>query len=227
MSDAHATSPKAAQEDPLVRAFWEAISSYDSMTGTHSGRVADLAGLLAAQLDINLPDRLLMAHAGLVHDLGKLGLPPAILAKSGPLTPEERAEVERHPIIGADILLSTSFDLAPMAAGVRAHHERWDGTGYPDGLAGEQIPLFGRVLAVVDVYDALTNPRTYRNFVYTRSQARTFLEEHAGSHFDPECVSASLDVLIAQDRGRRQFSVPPTAARTRGNPREESAELEP
>ena len=174
--------------------------------------VGDLAGLIAAQLDIDRPDRLLVAHAGVVHDLGKLGLSPAILAEPGPLTPEERVEVERHPVIGAEVLLSISADLAPMAAGVRAHHERWDGTGYPDGLAGEEIPLFGRLLAVVDVYDALTHPRIYRKAVYTRSRARAYLEEHAGTHFDAECVSASLDILRAKARGRtRPVSLRPQA----------------
>jgi putative two-component system response regulator len=194
------------QEEMLVQALGRAVSSYDGLTGRHSGRVGVLAGLLAAQLDLSCPDRLLVAHAGVVHDLGKLGISPTILAKEGRLTPDEIDEVQRHPIIGAEMLLSLSAELAAMAAGVRAHHERWDGGGYPDGLAGEDIPVFGRVLAVVDVYDAITHPRSYRKTIYSPSHARAFVEERSGTHFDPECVSASLDVLRARERGRRQFS---------------------
>lgn len=201
------TDPKNEHEDSLVRAFRKAISAYDATTGKHSGRVGDLAALLAAELDIDHPDRLLVTHAAVVHDLGKLGLSSVILNKPGPLTPEERAEMELHPVIGSEVLLSVSSDLAPMAAGVRSHHERWDGTGYPDGIAGEEIPFFGRLLAVVDVYDALTHSRTYRNFAYTPSRARAYLEEHVGSQFDAECVRAGLDVLRAKQQGRRQFAV--------------------
>ncbi len=201
------TNRSDKQEQSLVRALGQAVASYDGLTGRHSGRVGDLAGLLAAQLDLSSPDRLIAAHAGVLHDLGKLGMAPSVLAKEGRLTPEETAEVQRHPIIGAEMLLAISTDLAPMAAGVRAHHERWDGTGYPDRLAGAAIPVFGRVLAVVDVYDALTHPRTYRKTIYSASHARAYLLERAGPHFDPDCVDASLDFLVARERGRRQFSM--------------------
>lgn len=197
----------AQQRYLLVRAFGRAISDYDLLTGNHSGRVSHLAALLAAQLDLDRPDRLLVAHAGVVHDLGKLGIDPRILSKPGPLTTDERAEIERHPIIGSEMLLSISPDLAPMAAGVRAHHERWDGRGYPDGLAGSEIPVFGRVLGVVDVYDALTHPRSYRRTVFSAAKARSYLEEHAGTQFEPECVHATMDILRAAERARRQFAV--------------------
>jgi HD-GYP domain-containing protein (c-di-GMP phosphodiesterase class II) len=179
----------------IAEALNRALSHYDEPTANHSERVGTLAGLLAAQLDLDRPDRLLIAQAGIVHDVGKLGIRPAILAKTGPLTPDERTEVQRHSAIGAEMLLDISPDLAPLAEGVRAHHERWDGTGYPDGLAGDEIPLFGRLLAVVDVYDALTSPRIYRNSHYTSSEAMTYLEEHAGTQFDPQVVRATLDIL--------------------------------
>jgi putative two-component system response regulator len=191
--------------ESIVHALNQAVIYYDEPTGGHSARVGDLAGLLAAQLDLGHPDRLLVAHAGVIHDIGKLGIKPEILAKAGPLTPEERTEVQRHSAIGAEVLLDISPDLALLAGGVRAHHERWDGTGYPDGLAGEQIPLFGRLLAVVDVYDALTSPRNYRKSFYTSDEAMAYIEEHAGTQFDPECVSATLDVLRAQAHGLHQF----------------------
>jgi len=192
-------------EESLVHAFDSALGAYDTHLAGHSSRVGNLAGLLAAQLDLERPDRLLVTHVAIVHDLGKLGLPRDVLVKSGPLTADERREVERHPAIGASVLLAMSQDLVPLAAGVRAHHERWDGAGYPDGLSGEQIPLFGRLLAVVDVYDALTHPRIYRSNVFSPAQARAYLEEHAGTQFDPECVRAGLEVLIAHERERRQF----------------------
>ncbi len=152
----------------------------------------------------------------MLHDLGKLGVSGAILAKEGRLTPDERAEIERHPDIGADMLLAVSPDLAPMAEGVRAHHEQWDGGGYPRGLAGEAIPRFGRLLGVIDVYDAITHPRSYRKTVYSRARARDFLRERSGTHFDPECVNAAIEVLIAADLGRRQFSVPVPRDATKG-----------
>ncbi|MGD0082909.1 MAG: HD-GYP domain-containing protein [Acidimicrobiales bacterium] len=200
-------SASERQEQSLVRALRLAVSSYDGLTGRHSGRVGSLAGLLATQLDLASPDRLIVAHAGVLHDLGKLGLSPEVLVKEGRLTPEETEEVQRHPIIGAKMLLAISPALASMAAGVRAHHERWDGAGYPDGLAGEAIPVFGRVLAVVDVYDALTHPRSYRKTIYSAGRARAYLQEHVGTYFDPDCVSATLDILRAKERGRRQFPV--------------------
>ncbi|MGO8877582.1 MAG: HD-GYP domain-containing protein [Acidimicrobiales bacterium] len=194
-----------AHEQSLVDAFDSALGAYDAHLAGHASRVGNLAGLLAAQLDLDRPDRLLVTHIAIVHDLGKLGLPREILNKKGRLSPEERAAVQQHPVIGADVLLAMSRDLDPLAAGVRAHHERWDGTGYPDHLSGTQIPFFGRLLAVMDVYDALTHPRIYRNNVFTPEAAREYLAEHSGTQFDPECVSASLEVLIAHEKERRQF----------------------
>lgn len=198
-------SPSEEHRDLLVAAFRDALNAYDSQLARHSGKVGTLAALLAAQLDLDHADRLLVGHAGVVHDLGKLGVSPSILQKPGPLTPEERVQVQRHSAIGAETLLSLSDELEPMAAGVRSHHERWDGHGYPDGLAGEEIPRFGRLLAVVDVYDALTQERAYRKKVFSSEEGRAYLEENAGTQFDPEYVSAVLDVLRAQAADRRTF----------------------
>lgn len=192
-------------ERSLVHAFDSALDAYDAHLGGHGTRVGHLAGLLAAQLDLDRPDRLLVTHVALIHDLGKLGLPRSILNKRGPLSPDEREAVQRHPVVGADVLLAMSRDLDQLAAGVRSHHERWDGGGYPDHLSGESIPYFGRLLAVVDVYDALTHPRAYRNQIFSPPAARAYLEEHAGTQFDPECVRASLEMLIGLERERRQF----------------------
>ena len=203
---AGAGSADAEGQDTVVRRLEGVLAAYDQDLWNHSIQVSDLARLLAAQLDLDHPGRPLVAHAGVVHDLGKVGLPRAILDKPGPLTAEERQAVERHSAIGADMLLALSPQFAPLAEAVRTHHERWDGGGYPDGLAGEKIPRSGRVLAVVDVYSALTQPRRYRSTVFSPAEARAYLQEHAGTQFDPECVAASLDVLRAHETSRRQLS---------------------
>lgn len=190
-----------------MQAFGRALAWYDVPTERHSGRVSSLAALMAAELDLDTRERIVAADAGLVHDLGKLGMPTEILSKPGPLTEAERAAMERHPVIGAEILLRISPDLSTVALGVRSHHERWDGLGYPDGTAGEQIPLFGRLVAVVDVYDALTHRRSYRKSVYSPSRARRYLADHAGTEFDPECVEAALPVLRAHASARSVYGL--------------------
>ncbi len=126
----------------------------------------------------------------MLHDPGKLAVPAEILTKQGPLNSDEWAEVHRHPSVGSDLLRTISPGLDPVAAAVRAHHERWDGRGYPDGLAGANIPLAGRIVAVADVYDALTHPRSYRPNAYTLTAAVEYLTTNAGSHFAPDVIEA-------------------------------------
>ncbi len=183
----------------IAEALNRALFHYDEPAANHSKRVGTLAGLLAIQLDLDRPNRTLVAQAGIVHDVGKLGIKRAILAKAGPLTPDEQTEVRRHSTIGAEVLLDISPDLTPIAEGIRSHHEHWDGAGYPNGLAGKKIPLFGRILAVADVYDALTSPRVYRESCYTSDAAKGYIEEHANTQFDPEVVAAMLDLLRLQN----------------------------
>jgi putative two-component system response regulator len=179
----------------IAVALNRALFHYDEATAGHSVRTGSLAGRLATELDLDRLDRTLVVQAGIVHDVGKLAIKLAVLHKAGPLTADEKIEMERHSGIGAEMLLVISSDLAPIAEGIGSHHERWDGTGYPDGLAGEEIPLFGRILAVADVYDALTNTRAYRNWKYTRDAALAYVEDHAGTEFDPKVVAAMLDLL--------------------------------
>ena len=193
-------------ETSIAIALRRALASYDSPTGTHSGRVGDLAALIAPELELD-SGGLLFPYAGFLHDLGKLGLPKELLSRPGPLSERERKDVERHPIIGSEVLLAISEELAPIAAGVRAHHERWDGLGYPDGLSGTRIPPLGRLLAVVDVYDVLTHRRSYRSSSFTRGRAMAYLSDHSGMQFDPDHVGAAVAVLRAQHKGRRQFAM--------------------
>ncbi len=132
--------------------------------------------------------------AALLHDLGKMGVPAAVLSKKGPLSATEWVEMKRHPTIGAEMLVSLSPRLEPIAAGLRAHHERWDGSGYPDALVGAKIPRVGRIVAVADALDAMTHPRSYRQGVATRRDAMAELKAGAGTDFDPEVIAALVDL---------------------------------
>ncbi len=172
----------------LLPAFNSAVSMYDRGTAQHSARVAHLSALMAAQLELPARDVESVRWAGMLHDLGKLAVSPEVLRKPGPLDEAEWAEVRRHPIVGADVLLTVSAELGTVAAAVRAHHERWDGAGYPDRLAGEDIPLLGRLVTVADVYDSLIHPRPYRTGRYTPGQAIAELERGSASRFDPAAV---------------------------------------
>ncbi len=142
-----------------------------------------------------------LAQGALLHDVGKIGVPDAILHKPGPLTDEERAVIEEHPARG-DQILAASFPDAGERAVIRHHHERWDGRGYPDRLAGVAIPAEARIAAVADVYDALRSERSYRGAL-SREQARAYIQENAGTHFDPACADALLAVA---DRCEAEFA---------------------
>lgn len=171
-----------------VRALVLATEARDPYTAGHSLRVAMNAVRLGEAMGLSGDKLRALAQGGVVHDVGKIEIPDAILNKPGPLTPEERAIVQQHPVTGYRMCSRLGFMKDELDI-VRYHHERWDGRGYPDGLAGERIPLLARVLAVVDVYDALTSARSYRG-PWTHEQARTYILEQAGRQFDPRCVEA-------------------------------------
>jgi HD-GYP domain-containing protein (c-di-GMP phosphodiesterase class II) len=159
-------------------------------TGAHSRRVARYATGLARQIE--LPRELIarIRGAAAVHDIGKLEMPAEIVNKPGPLSAEEFAIVKRHSQAGARIVARLGHgELAPI---VRHHHERFDGSGYPDGLAGEEIPLGARIVAVADTFDAVTSPRPYRA-AERDSEAMALLRDEAGAHLDPELVEAFRD----------------------------------
>jgi putative two-component system response regulator len=166
----------------------------DDDTGQHTRRVGDGAARLASALGLSAPQIELIRRAAPLHDVGKIGIPDHVLLKPGRLTPEELAVMQTHTTLGARMLAGGNTELVQMAERIAlCHHERWDGTGYPRGLAGDAIPLEARLVAVVDVYDALTSDRPYRR-AWEVSKVRAHIEEGAGGHFDPLVVAAFLRV---------------------------------
>jgi ribonuclease P protein subunit RPR2 len=171
-----------------VRALSNAVEARDAYTSKHAERVAAYGLEIARALGITLSDTEEIEFGFLLHDIGKVAIADAIIYKPGSLTEKERALMEQHPVIGAEIVRGIEF-LGAAAEVVRSHHERWDGHGYPDGLRGDEIPLAARVFAVADVFDALTTERPYRRASPLASARRTIMEE-AGNHFDPRVVEA-------------------------------------
>jgi len=179
-------------QDVLV-ALANAVDAKDPLTEHHCGRVADSALALARLAGLDSDETEAVGYGAVLHDVGKIGIAEAVLTKPGTLTDEERAEMQRHPIVGAEILgpLRLGRVIGPI---VRAHHERWDGAGYPDRLRGDQIPVGARIVAVTDAYDAMTHDRPYRRRMGS-DEARAELLRHRGSQFDPELVDLFLGHL--------------------------------
>jgi ribonuclease P protein subunit RPR2 len=170
-----------------VRALAGAVEARDAYTAHHADRVSAYGLELAAATGLEVAEEAELECAFLLHDIGKVAIPDGILFKAGTLDHDEREVMERHPVIGEDIIREIPF-LEPARALVRHHHERWDGGGYPDGLAGEAIPLVARVFALADALDALTSDRPYRAAVGI-ARAREVLESAQG-HFDPTVLEA-------------------------------------
>jgi ribonuclease P protein subunit RPR2 len=171
-----------------VRALSNAVEARDAYTGKHADRVNAYGLELARRAGLDVVGRPELEFGFLLHDVGKVAVPDAILFKTGPLTEDERALIAQHPVTGAEILRDVTF-LGDGIDVVRHHHERWDGGGYPDGLAGEAIPLPARVFAVADTLDALTSDRPYRDAVGW-DVAREIVHDAAGTQFDPAVVAA-------------------------------------
>jgi HD-GYP domain-containing protein (c-di-GMP phosphodiesterase class II) len=185
-----AVHPSRAMLDALAHV----MATRDMATAEHAWRVQRLAVALAQ--DVALGDDFLMAsvHAAApLHDIGKLAIPDSVLHKPGPLTPEEYELVKGHAALGGEILGAIEYG-RPLAQIVRHHHENWDGTGYPDGLRGTEIPLGARVLAVVDCYDALTSERPYRQPL-THPDAMVMILERRGTMYDPAILDAFVHVV--------------------------------
>jgi HD-GYP domain-containing protein (c-di-GMP phosphodiesterase class II) len=186
-----------------VRALASAVEARDAYTGRHAERVAAYGMQIAAAAGMQLGDEPEIEFGFLLHDVGKVAVPDAILFKPGPLTPEERAIIQRHPVTGSEIVRDIDF-LGAARDVIRSHHERWDGTGYPDRLAGTDIPLSARVFAVADTLDALTTNRPYRR-ASPFPKARAIIVGDGGTHFDPEIIAAyeSLPDAVLHDTRRR------------------------
>ena len=172
-----------------VTALATALESKDSGTGTHSQRVQRYALELARTLGNDLADDPSAEYGFLLHDVGKIGIPDSILQKPGPLSPEERAQMETHTILGEQMLGGVAFLRGAGLEIVRSHHERWDGDGYPDRLSGGEIPFGARIFAVADTLDAMTSHRPYRRALPWRSAGEEITRERGGQ-FDPDVVHA-------------------------------------
>jgi PAS domain S-box-containing protein len=178
-----------------VERLAKALEMHDGETGRHVNRMASIAAFLANQVGLDRDRVLLLRTAAPMHDVGKVATPDGVLQKAGPLTPEEREEMERHTTVGYQILADSESELLQLAATIAlTHHERWDGGGYPQGLAGEEIPIEGRITAVADVFDALLSDRCYRSALSVED-AIEVIEEGRGTHFDPQIVDALLNHL--------------------------------
>jgi putative nucleotidyltransferase with HDIG domain len=200
VGDLPAAELVASQEaflGPRVRALMVRLEQKDRSTEEHTRRVAELAVAIGDELGL-APGRLReLALGGLVHDIGKLAVPDAILGKPGALDDEEFAVIRRHPSDGDELLADLGFS-PHIRRMVRGHHERLDGSGYPDALCGAQLDLETRILAVADVYDALVSPRVYRD-AWPVARALGLLRDEAGTHFDVRCVGA-LERLVGDGR---------------------------
>ena len=178
-----------------VEALANAAEANDRYTSTHAREIKELALEVASQLDLP-PERMEQLELGaLFHDIGKIGVATSILRKRGPLTPEERAEIEKHPEWG-EMILSPIDELAEVRPIVRHCHERWDGAGYPDALAGDKIPLESRIIFVCDAFHAMTTERPYRQALPVEEAVRR-LRDGAGTQFDPDVVEAFLQLIQA------------------------------
>ncbi len=179
--------------DTTIEGWAQALELRDRETEGHTRRVADLTVKLAQALGVKSEDLIHIRRGALLHDIGKMGIPDRILLKPGPLTPEEWEIMKKHPVYAWELLSPIKY-LRPALDIPYYHHERWDGTGYPRGLKGEEIPLSARIFAVVDVWDALTSDRPYRP-AWSQEKALQYIKEQSGHHFDPRVVEKFLGLL--------------------------------
>ncbi|MGQ0645189.1 MAG: HD domain-containing phosphohydrolase [Elusimicrobiota bacterium] len=185
---------RTAAKDTILR-LAAAAEYKDKDTRNHLERMSRYSAILAEELGMPPLDVQNIQLASPMHDIGKLGVPDAVLKKPGKLTEEEWAEMHKHPFYGADILKDSDNELIRMSARVAlSHHEKWDGSGYPQKLKGDAIPLEGRIVALADVFDALTSRRVYKP-AFSMEETLKIIREGAGKHFDPKCVDAFFRAL--------------------------------
>ncbi|HEV7770818.1 MAG TPA: HD domain-containing phosphohydrolase [Solirubrobacterales bacterium] len=215
-AEAEAIKDLRASRQETVERLALAIETHDEQTGRHVARMASITAYLGAKLGFDEDQVLLLRAAAPMHDVGKIATPAEILRKPGPLTPEERTVMERHTTFGHQILADSKSELLQMAAAIAlTHHESWDGTGYPRGLEGEEIPLEGRVAAVADVFDALLSDRPYRPAMPVTA-AVALVREGRGTQFDPRVADALLENVeeilafrVAEPLDERRADGPP------------------
>ena len=179
--------------DETIEGWSRAMDLRDKETEGHSQRVTELTLKLASAFGIPKQDLVHVRRGALLHDMGKLGIPDSILLKAGKLNDEEWEFMRQHPQLAYNMLYPIEY-LRPAMEIPFCHHEKWDGTGYPRGLQGEQIPLAARLFAIVDVWDALTSDRPYRK-AWEREKVLTYIKEESGKHFDPNVVEAFLQLI--------------------------------
>jgi putative nucleotidyltransferase with HDIG domain len=182
-----------------LQALVSAVDAKDSYTARHSLGVTEYAIATARRMGLGNDEVAVLERAGLLHDIGKIGIPESVLLKPGALSDEEYLTVKEHSDMGSRIIESIPF-LRDLVGVVRHHHERWDGKGYPDGLAAEEIPRLSRILTVADAFEAMTSDRPYRRGMPVR-KAREELERNNGTQFDPAAVAALLEALDAGEVG--------------------------
>lgn len=177
----------------IVQRLTRASETRDNETGMHTARLSHLCGMLGTACGMSQMETETLSTASLMHDIGKIGIPDAILLKPGNHTPEETAIMQTHTTLGGNILANPDSSLLVMARDIAlAHHEQWDGSGYPFGLKGEEISLEGRITSVCDVFDALTSQRPYKQ-AWTVDEACDYLKEKRGTMFDPSLVNLFIE----------------------------------
>ncbi len=189
------TEELSATRLEIIRRLGRAAEFKDNETGLHVIRMSHYARLMAASLHISDDWADLVFNASPMHDIGKIGIPDRILLKPGVLNEEERRVIRTHPQMGADIIGDHDAELLKLAKEIAlTHHEKWDGSGYPCGLKGGEIPLSGRITAIADVFDALTVARPYKK-AWSVEKAMAIIDQEAGTHFDPELVPGFHKIL--------------------------------
>jgi putative two-component system response regulator len=200
-----ATQEIVKRERETVFRLSKAAEYRDPETGAHILRMAHYSKLIARELGLSQAQQQLILEAAPMHDIGKVGIADKILLKPGPLTPQEFEVMKQHAMFGYELLNGSTSELLQAAAEIaRGHHEKFDGSGYPEGLQGEAIPIFSRIVAVADVFDALTSARPYKK-AWPVQEAVNLLERGAGSHFDPACVRAFLNAWEEVEQVRSKY----------------------
>jgi HD-GYP domain-containing protein (c-di-GMP phosphodiesterase class II) len=180
--------------DSSVEAVASAVEARDGYTEAHCRRLAAFSVLMAHRLGLDAEETEAIRLGALLHDVGKIGIRDEVLLKAGRLSAEERAEMQRHAVIGHRVVQPIHGLSETTIHCVRHHHERWNGAGYPDGLAGEAIPLGARIVSIVDVWDALSTDRPYKR-AYPQTRVREMLAKERGEQFDPALVDLFLELL--------------------------------